>query len=58
MRIGIPKETKDHEYRVGVTPTGVSALIAHGHQVLVESLAGARIGFGYALEPLQTALAA
>ncbi|MHB0984049.1 MAG: alanine dehydrogenase [Sulfuricella sp.] len=49
MRIGIPKETKDHEYRVGVTPAGVSALIAQGHQVLVETLAGARIGFGDAL---------
>ncbi len=46
MRIGIPKEVKDHEYRVGVTPAGVGALIAHGHQVLVETLAGARIGFG------------
>jgi len=49
MRIGIPKEIKDHEYRVGVTPAGVSALIAHGHQVLVETFAGARIGFGDAL---------
>ncbi|MHB1187874.1 alanine dehydrogenase [Thiobacillus sp.] len=46
MRIGIPKEVKDHEYRVGVTPAGVGALIAQGHQVLVETLAGARIGFG------------
>ncbi len=49
MRIGIPKEIKDHEYRVGVTPAGVSALIAQGHQVLVETFAGARIGFGDAL---------
>ena len=49
MRIGIPKETKDHEYRVGVTPAGVSALIAQGHQVLVETLAGARIGFSDAM---------
>ena len=45
MRIGIPKEIKDHEYRVGVTPAGVSALKAHGHDVLVETLAGIRIGF-------------
>ncbi|MBT9540028.1 alanine dehydrogenase [Thiobacillus sp.] len=45
MRIGIPKEIKDHEYRVGVTPAGVSALTARGHEVLVETLAGARIGF-------------
>ncbi|HWR78035.1 MAG TPA: alanine dehydrogenase, partial [Thiobacillus sp.] len=49
MRIGIPKEIKDHEYRVGVTPAGVSALKAHGHEVLVETLAGARIGFDDAL---------
>ena len=46
MRIGIPKEIKDHEYRVGVTPAGVSALKAHGHEVLVEISAGTRIGFG------------
>jgi alanine dehydrogenase len=45
MRIGIPKEIKDHEYRVGVTPAGVSALKAHGHEVVVETMAGARIGF-------------
>jgi alanine dehydrogenase len=45
MRIGIPKEIKNHEYRVGITPAGVSALTARGHTVLVESLAGARIGF-------------
>ena len=45
MRIGIPKEIKNHEYRVGITPAGVSALTARGHTVLVESFAGARIGF-------------
>ena len=49
MRIGIPKEIKDHEYRVGVTPAGVSALTARGHTVLVETCAGARIGFSDAL---------
>ena len=49
MRIGIPKEIKDHEYRVGVTPAGVRALKARGHDVLVETMAGARIGFGDAL---------
>jgi alanine dehydrogenase len=49
MRIGIPKEIKDHEYRVGVTPAGVSALKAHGHEVLVETLADARIGLEDAL---------
>lgn len=49
MRIGIPKEIKDHEYRVGVTPAGVSALTARGHTVLVEAAAGARIGFSDAM---------
>lgn len=49
MRIGIPKEIKDHEYRVGVTPAGVSALKTRGHHVLVEAGAGARIGFSDAL---------
>ena len=45
MLIGIPKEIKDHEYRVAVTPDGVAALIAAGHQVRVQSGAAARIGF-------------
>jgi alanine dehydrogenase len=49
MRIGIPKEIKDHEYRVGITPAGVSALAARGHTVLVETSAGARIGFSDAM---------
>jgi len=46
MLIGIPKEIKDHECRVGATPTGVSTLVAAGHKVLVETGAAARIGFG------------
>lgn len=45
MRIGIPKEIKNHEYRVGATPDGVQALVAAGHTVLVEHNAGARVGF-------------
>lgn len=45
MRIGIPKEIKDHEYRVGATPAGAHALVAAGHEVWVESGAGAHIGF-------------
>jgi alanine dehydrogenase len=40
MRIGIPKEIKAEETRVAITPSGVSALVAHGHQVLVERSAG------------------
>src|SRR6202453_509848 len=42
MIIGVPKEVKDHESRVGVTPAGVKALVEAGHKVLVETNAGAR----------------
>ncbi len=45
MLIGVPKEIKDHEFRVGLTPTGVRALVAAGHEVRVESSAGAAIGY-------------
>jgi len=41
MVIGVPKEVKDHESRVGVTPAGVKALVEAGHKVLVEHDAGA-----------------
>jgi alanine dehydrogenase len=44
MRIGLPQEIKNHEYRVGLTPASVRELVAHGHQVLVQSGAGASIG--------------
>ncbi len=44
MRIGIPKEIKTHEYRVGATPHSVRELVAHGHTVLVQQGAGAAIG--------------
>ncbi len=40
MRIGIPKEVKNHEYRVAITPIGVHELVAHGHDVVVEKGAG------------------
>ncbi|WP_324732900.1 alanine dehydrogenase [Pseudomonas paeninsulae] len=45
MRIGVPKEIKNHEYRVGLTPHSVAELTSLGHQVWVETLAGAAIGF-------------
>lgn len=45
MRIGVPKEIKDHEYRVGVTPAGVRELVAAGHEVWLQQNAGHRIGF-------------
>lgn len=44
MRIGTPKEIKVHEYRVGLTPAGVRELVAHGHEVLIETGAGLGIG--------------
>ncbi|MFO0586180.1 MAG: alanine dehydrogenase [Polyangiaceae bacterium] len=40
MLIGVPKEIKTREYRVGMTPAGVRALVAHGHKVIVETGAG------------------
>ena len=45
MLIGVPKEIKVHEYRVGMTPAGVREAVAHGHRVVVESGAGTGIGF-------------
>ncbi|MGZ5822370.1 MAG: alanine dehydrogenase [Hyphomicrobium sp.] len=44
MRIGVPKEIKVHEYRVGLTPASVREVVAHGHEVLVETAAAERIG--------------
>lgn len=44
MLIGVPKEIKNHEYRVGMTPGSVRELIAHGHQVMIETGAGHGIG--------------
>ena len=43
--VGVPREIKDHEYRVGVTPEGVRALRAAGHRVKVQRGAGTRVGF-------------
>jgi alanine dehydrogenase len=44
MLVGLPKEIKDHEYRVGLTPASVRELRAHGHEILVETKAGDGIG--------------
>jgi alanine dehydrogenase len=41
MRVGIPREVKNHEYRVAITPAGVRELASHGHQVYLEQGAGA-----------------
>ena len=45
MRIGVPKEIKIHEYRVGLTPDAAARLTREGHRVLVETNAGAGVGF-------------
>jgi len=45
MLIGVPREVKTHEYRVGLVPASVRELVHHGHKVVVESGAGAGIGF-------------
>ncbi|NLS27015.1 Alanine dehydrogenase [Sphingomonas sp. S2M10] len=45
MRIGVPKEIKNHEYRVGLTPASVAELVHAGHSVLVETKAGMGIDF-------------
>ena len=44
MKIGVPKEIKNHEYRVGLTPASVRELTLRGHKVLVQNNAGAAIG--------------
>lgn len=45
MKIGLPKEIKDNEYRVGLTPAGVNALVGAGHEVFVQKTAGDGSGF-------------
>ena len=45
MKIGVPKEIKIHEYRVGLVPAAVRELVGSGHEVLVEQGAGAGVGF-------------
>ena len=44
MRVGCPKEIKNHEYRVGLTPGSVREYVAHGHDVIIETGAGSGIG--------------
>ena len=45
MLIGVPKEIKNHEYRVGLTPAAAKEYVANGHIVIVQDSAGASIGF-------------
>jgi len=51
MRVGVPREIKDNEYRVGLTPSSVAELVHHGHEVLVEN--GAGLGAGFADDAYQ-----
>ncbi|MDQ3260163.1 MAG: alanine dehydrogenase [Pseudomonadota bacterium] len=46
MQIGVTKEIKNHEYRVGLTPQGAAELVRNNHSVLIERNAGAAVGFG------------
>ena len=46
MLVGVPKEIKVHEYRVGLTPDSVREFVHHGHKVVVETGAGAGIANG------------
>ena len=46
MRVGVPKEIKDHEDRVGLVPSSVTELVHHGHEVMVERGAGLGSGLG------------
>lgn len=45
MLIGVPKEIKNHEYRVGLTPSSVMELVKHGHQIMIQRNAGAGVDF-------------
>ena len=55
MEIGVPKETKDQEFRVGLSPSSVRVLCEKGHSLFVETGAGAGAGFGDE-DYIQTAL--
>src|SRR5260370_8446837 len=46
MRVGVPKEIKDHEDRVGLVPSSVAELVHHGHEGLIERGAGQGAGLG------------
>lgn len=45
MIIGVPKEVKNNESRIGLTPDSVDALVKEGHEILIQKNAGANIGF-------------
>ncbi|MFP6837972.1 MAG: alanine dehydrogenase [Pseudohongiellaceae bacterium] len=49
MLIGVPKEIKNHEYRIGLTPAGVRELVANGHQVMIQQQGGEAVGLNNGL---------
>ena len=51
MKVGIPREVKNHEYRVAITPAGVHELVLHGHEVFVEKDAGGGSSIRVTLPP-------
>ena len=53
MEVGVPKETKDREFRVGLSPASVRVLTDRGHRVFVETMAG--VGSGFTNEDYQQA---
>ena len=53
MKVGIPRELKDNEYRVAITPGGVRELVVHGHEVVIENDAG--VGSSIANEDFERA---
>src|SRR5574344_779597 len=53
MRIGVLKEIKENEFRVGIVPSGVDALVKHGHEVYIEKDAG--VGSGISDEEYKSA---
>ena len=53
MLIGIPKEIKNNENRVALTPAGVQSLVAKGHVVLIETNAGLGSGFAIQIMPIK-----
>jgi alanine dehydrogenase len=49
MLIGVPKEIKNHEYRIGLTPAGVRELVANGHQIMIQQQGGEAVGLNNGL---------
>lgn len=53
MKVGIPREIKNHEYRVAISPAGVHELVGRGHEVVIET--GAGVGSSFSDEDFKAA---